>query len=196
MADELQSNKIMMPRNMSGARFLYGCPIDDCDWTYDPDAQPPMPLAVLLDTDPTGGESTFAGLAAAIGRAATERAKRDEDNLRAHFDDHDIVDFLRTINRLNQDLYNAGPTGVRPHAPERVGGAKLGPRSHVLPTSRAELAALFGDIRLPGTGAVATGHFVQLALDVLLAHGIPADDAPDFERFRLDRPVPGDTPPG
>lgn len=80
------------------------CPVDGCDWR-------------LRESDVEFGPQRGAGptLEDAINAMAAGRAKAIDDHLRAHLESHDVLDFVRTIRRLEQELYNAGPTGVRPH---------------------------------------------------------------------------------
>jgi len=84
--------------------MLDTCPVDGCDWR-------------LRESDVQFGPERGAGptLEDAINAVAAGRAKARDAAIRAHLESHDVLDYLRTIRRLEQDLYNAGPTGVRPH---------------------------------------------------------------------------------
>lgn len=91
-------------------RFLAPCPADGCD----------VDLAVIIKdaaADPIRiriGESQ--SLSEAIAESASENAKARDAAIRAHLETHDVLDWLKTVRRLEQEAYNAGPTGVRPHA--------------------------------------------------------------------------------
>lgn len=85
---------------------LYLCPVDGCTWQLDELALPPTRIvvgAVSLDE--------------ALTASARVSAQATEAMLREHMDTHDVFDFLRTIQRLNQDLYQ-GQSGIRPHVYE------------------------------------------------------------------------------
>jgi hypothetical protein len=63
---------------------------------------------------------------------------------------------VHTIAPANMEVMVRSPIEPRPDA--------------VLPTTREQLAEFFGGIRLAGSGAVVTGHFVQHALDLIDGH--------------------------
>ncbi|MFB9687689.1 hypothetical protein [Amycolatopsis plumensis] len=84
------------------------CPVDGCDWRM-------LESEIQFEADRSFGPT----LEDAINAMARGRASALERHIRAHLATHDLTDFVRTIRRLEQDLYNAGPTGIRPHAVEQ-----------------------------------------------------------------------------
>ena len=92
-------------------RSLALCPVDGCD----------VDLAVVAADAAADPIRIRVGqpLSEAIDEASRENAAAREAVLRTHLQAHDVFDFVRTIRRLEQDLYNAGPTGVCPHGPLR-----------------------------------------------------------------------------
>lgn len=81
---------------------LYLCPVDGCAWQLDELSLPPTRIAIGPDLD------------AALTANAKASTQAMEATLREHMETHDVVDFLRTIQRLNQDLAQ-GHSGIRPH---------------------------------------------------------------------------------
>lgn len=99
-----------------GSRFP--CPLLGCDWYHDEPAEhvPPGALAGVFGF----------GVMGAV--AANQRAQRVEDAMRAHFDGHELVDFLRTITGLQNQvaaLEHDEPAGDDPWSLVRVLGAAL-----------------------------------------------------------------------
>lgn len=97
---------------MSGilGRSLARCPVDGCD----------VDLAAIIEAVPPAPIRVSADLGEALLEAGREGAKARDAALRAHLETHDVLDWMRTVRRLEQELYNAGPTGVRPHARRSV----------------------------------------------------------------------------
>lgn len=95
-----------MKTGFIGAGAYATCPVDDCEWK--------------LNTDQSGGfriqikTPTPEGINEGISVAAMERGKEIERVLREHLESHDVLDFLRTIHRLNNDLTQVD-CGIRPH---------------------------------------------------------------------------------
>ncbi|AFM10443.1 hypothetical protein PIS_054 [Saccharomonospora phage PIS 136] len=79
------------------ARFL--CPVDGCDW-YTDDVTPATVDTVPLRPDLPVGEATNG----AVARVAAACRRETETVLRAHVEGHDVVDWLRTIRRLETEL--------------------------------------------------------------------------------------------
>lgn len=91
---------------IGGSRFT--CPVDGCDWQLDPAAET-GPVQYVMPVNPTS-EDVFA----AVQQVADKRAAKTEAAVREHAVSHDVLDFLRTIMRLQQDLYQQD-SGIRPH---------------------------------------------------------------------------------
>lgn len=75
---------------MMAPREFVLCPVDGCEWQLErtEPAQPPLlPLPGSLVT-----------------QALLAEAARLEQTLRVHLESHDVVDFVRTINRLTQQV--------------------------------------------------------------------------------------------
>jgi len=85
------------------------CPVDGCDWRM-------LESEIQFEGADRGFGPT---LEDAINAMARERANALERHIRAHLATHDVIAYVRTIRRLEQDLYNAGPTGIRPHVSEQ-----------------------------------------------------------------------------
>lgn len=54
------------------------------------------------------------GINEGISKVANERARKTEQVLREHLESHEVLDFLRTSKRLENDLYQQH-SGIRPH---------------------------------------------------------------------------------
>lgn len=78
----------------------HSCPVDECGWFHD------EPLLVV-GADVLAGSVWVRRLGAAI--AANDRAQRIEKALREHFDEHSVLEWLRTIVRLRAELAKAKP---------------------------------------------------------------------------------------
>jgi hypothetical protein len=90
-------------------RTLLECPVDGCEWTMDPDAGA-GPVQYTVRTDLPWNEA----VSAAVAEVALRRAAEVERLVREHAESHDVLDYLRTIRRLEQDLAQQG-SGIRPH---------------------------------------------------------------------------------
>jgi len=97
-------------------RLRYECRVDTCNWTLDPDADDLGGYKLIIDTQP--GETFQEALDRAITAHATERAKATEKRLREHFESHDILDWVRTVMNLEQQLAQYD-CGIRPHLYDR-----------------------------------------------------------------------------
>jgi hypothetical protein len=89
-------------------RSLLTCPVDGCEWELDHGIMD-KPGRYVMPINPTPEDVT-----ASINAAATKRAELVEASVREHAESHDVLDFLRTINRLQQDLAQQS-SGIRPH---------------------------------------------------------------------------------
>lgn len=89
-------------------KILQLCPVDGCDWEFDPLLLPPPRIELPADTRLADVLDT------AITASAVESARATEKILRDHLETHDVVDFVRTIHRLQQELAQFDG-GVRPH---------------------------------------------------------------------------------
>lgn len=96
---------------------IYQCPVDGCDWELQPES---LPAARVL----VGG----ATLEEALAASASASAKTMEAVLRDHLAVHDVLDFLRTIQRLNQHLAQFD-SGIRPHVYREEWTGKLAARA-------------------------------------------------------------------
>lgn len=88
-----------------GAGAYHMCPVDGCAWKLSMDQS--FGRIAIDDLSPEG-------ITAGISRHAMERARETERVLREHLESHDVLDFLRTIKRLENDLAQQG-SGIRPH---------------------------------------------------------------------------------
>lgn len=73
------------------------CPLEECDWKLRTDVDPTPARYVVT-------EWTAEGISAAVSAVAHQRAQATEHTIREHLDDHDPLDFLRTIAALRQRL--------------------------------------------------------------------------------------------
>lgn len=91
------------------------CPVDGCDRDLGDDLAnaPSTPLHLRKDL-PIGEAITEA-----TDRVMSDDIKAREAALRAHLETHDVMDWMQTVRRLEQELYNAGPTGIRPHVSQQ-----------------------------------------------------------------------------
>lgn len=92
------------------SRLPYPCPLDGCPWILDPSA---LPAPVLRFNAPVT-DGLNEALEGAVHAMAVQEVAAIDGALRDHLADHDNLDFLRTINRLQQDLAQQG-SGIRPH---------------------------------------------------------------------------------
>lgn len=90
------------------------CPLEECDWKLRTDEGPSSVRYVVTDLTPEGVSN-------AVSQAAHKRAQVQEQAIREHLDDHDLLDFLRTIAALRQRLgqYERVPDMVESHWPRR-----------------------------------------------------------------------------
>ncbi|MFF4600574.1 hypothetical protein [Amycolatopsis sp. NPDC001319] len=93
---------------------VWECPVDGCDWTlsqldYERN-RPPLRAKVTLDA--AGAPQLD------IGQAIVADAKHLDGMLREHLETHDVVDWLKTVQRLNQEL-SQFDSGIRPHDYDR-----------------------------------------------------------------------------
>lgn len=96
-----------MQTGFIGAGAYWTCPVDGCDWKLNQDQSSKAERYEVRDLTPEG-------INEGISKVANARAKEMEAVLRDHLDSHDVLDFLRTIQRLNQDLAQFN-SGIRPH---------------------------------------------------------------------------------
>lgn len=108
MADEdLQSNRVRV--SFLTRAEVFSCPVLDCSWT--------ATTADVMAAENTVTKASGPSIDEAISAISVARAKAVDAFLRRHLETHDVVDYLRTIRDLEQQVYNAGHTGVRPHRP-------------------------------------------------------------------------------
>jgi hypothetical protein len=96
-----------MRPGVMGAGAYATCAVDGCGWMADTD-EPSATRTVARFTSPADTIDD------AISRASRDRAAELEVILREHAESHDVLDYLRTIQRLNADLAQQG-SGIRPH---------------------------------------------------------------------------------
>lgn len=96
------------------------CPLPECPWT--------MLESLVADMEFHVGSETIAAamtpgphqktariyVDAAINQVSLERCMTMERDIRAHLESHDVLDFLRAIRSLEQQLAQRDP-GIRPH---------------------------------------------------------------------------------
>lgn len=84
---------------------LVQCPLDDCEWTH---------LETTPDVDP---DALMRQFAAVLSR------QNIETELRRHFASHQVVDYLRTITRIQADNVRlaAEVDGLRDHIGRYIG---------------------------------------------------------------------------
>lgn len=96
----------MIPGFIGAGTYLV-CDVDGCDWR--------------LNTDQPGGARwvfcgpTRADFEDAVRRYTLAHAEEVERTLRGHLEQHDVVDFMRTIKRLKTEL--AQQSGDRTQVP-------------------------------------------------------------------------------
>lgn len=93
------------------------CPVDGCPQPHaDLVAKilntPIAKIKISMDAIRIGGPG--GALNDAITAGITERARAAEAVLRRHAESHDVLDYLRTIHRLNCEL-DGRRAGIRPH---------------------------------------------------------------------------------
>jgi hypothetical protein len=108
--EDLQSNRVRVPgvRPPRDGYEMFTCPVGDCEWRK-------TVAEVEIATAHVPIKGSGPALSDAIHASLVGRAKATEQILRDHLESHDVIDFLRTIRDLEQQVYNAGHTGVRPH---------------------------------------------------------------------------------
>ncbi len=91
-------------------RILVLCPVDGCDHDLaaDIEATPNAPLHVRSDLP------FSEAITEATNQASRENGKAHEAKLREHLETHDVMDWMRTVRRLEQALAQHYG-GVRPH---------------------------------------------------------------------------------
>ncbi len=78
-------------------RWVYTCPVDDCPWEYD--------RATVQRRAPTqGAPRTYTSAREAIAAWARAINAVDDAVAREHLESHDVIDFVRTIARLRDQL--------------------------------------------------------------------------------------------
>ena len=82
------------------------CPVDGCDWRL-------SMAEVELRTAPT----SFTVDTRSLEIVARKQAETIEGIIRQHAESHDVLDYLRTVQRLKMDLAQEG-SGIRPHVYE------------------------------------------------------------------------------
>lgn len=101
------------------------CPVDGCDWSLDIDSldmQHAVIARVRRDWFTVDGLLTRPGaIETFVGETVQARAKVIDEMLRAHLGTHDVLDWLKTVRRLEMDLAQSGRC-LRPHVvpPELV----------------------------------------------------------------------------
>lgn len=111
--EDPQSNRVRVPfppvnRRLTAGVEMFVCPVIGCDWR-----KTVAEVELAVAHVPIRGRGPT--LNDAIGEALVARAKATDAILREHLESHDVIDFVRTIRDLEQQVYNAGHTGVRPH---------------------------------------------------------------------------------
>lgn len=98
-------------------RSLAPCPVDGCDFD----------LAVASANAAADPIRIRVGqpLGDAIDESARENAAAREAALRTHLETHDVMDWMRTVRRLEQELYTRAGAGVGRSA-SACGGALSG----------------------------------------------------------------------
>jgi hypothetical protein len=95
-------------------RAVVVCPADICTWETDADLDSGQPVRYLIDTNCPG--DLHDAIDRAVDKVATDRALAIEAILRGHFESHDVMDWVRTIQSLEQQLAQYD-CGIRPHMP-------------------------------------------------------------------------------
>lgn len=95
-----------MKSGLNEAALYWPCPVEGCDWKFKAE---PVERERYVIEDPTSK-----GVADAVADASRRRAAEIDQELRAHLESHDVLDFVRTIARLKQDLAQQD-SGIRPH---------------------------------------------------------------------------------
>lgn len=79
---------------MSVRVIRFECPVDGCDWLLDDDVSP-VPLTALADQFGVGVMRLL---------DINERAEKREKALREHFEAHPVLDWLKTVMKLQAEL--------------------------------------------------------------------------------------------
>lgn len=87
----------------------YDCPVDGCGWHHDGDWAN-MPPRLLVRQELSPGET----LDLVLTQAAREAAAAVDAVLREHLESHDVVDWLRTVQRLRMEL-GQYESDIQPH---------------------------------------------------------------------------------
>lgn len=103
--EDLQSNRVRVP--FPARAEVFSCPVRECGWT--------ATTADIMAVENTVTKASGPSIDEAISAMSIARAKTVDAFLRKHLETHDVIDYLRTIRELEQQMYNAGYTGVRPH---------------------------------------------------------------------------------
>jgi hypothetical protein len=120
------------PDDLGFGITVYACPLPECLWTMREQVTADVALRVDRATVATAmvpGPHQNAARAlvdAAISQASRERGEALEREVRAHLETHDVLDFLRAIRLLEQQLYQQD-SGIRPHAHRAPRGSSHDP---------------------------------------------------------------------
>lgn len=99
---------------------VYACPLPECLWTLSDRVRADVSLRVDPQTAATAmvpGPYQVAARARveeAITRVSLESGEALEREIRAHLESHDVLDFLRAIRLLENQLAQQD-SGIRPH---------------------------------------------------------------------------------
>lgn len=117
---------------------VYECPADGCDWQlsqldYERN-RPPFRAKLTIDAD---------GVPQLDMTAIVEaNAKHVDRMLREHLETHDVFDWVKTVQRLNQDLAQTGTLWPLQHAVDHA------TRSSTASLSPADLDGVQGEPRV------------------------------------------------
>lgn len=100
----------------SGPGAYLECPLEKCGWLLRQDVPDKTDLRAGAAAGPPASASLSDVVSTAVGAALVSRARREEAAVRAHLDEHDVLDFLTTIQALRQQITELESAGVEVRA--------------------------------------------------------------------------------
>jgi hypothetical protein len=111
---------VKAPDRLPVGTAIYACPLPECLWSLSESLVADVEFRVnpeVVARSMTSGpyqEAAWKNVEVAINQVAFERAEALEKEIRAHLESHDVLDFVRAIRSLEQQLAQRD-SGNRPH---------------------------------------------------------------------------------
>lgn len=111
----------MPPDRLGFGTAIYSCPLPECLWTLREEMTAHVAFRIDQATVATAmipgpyQDVARGRVEAAISQASLEQAETLENEIRVHLESHDVLDFVRAIRLLEQQVYQQD-SGIRPHS--------------------------------------------------------------------------------